>query len=411
MFDTSTPTTEMHQDRRISTVSAPYLDSAKRLHRYLLDHHWQSGAVRGPDSGVRFNARVGRFIKGYLRFLPWSDNYTYIQGQAYWILSNWQLFDITGNAEFKNLALQGAEFVNEQQRPEGYWEYPNPEWKTRIATVEGCFGSLALLESYRRSGQTEFVEAAKNFYRYLIEHIGFRRQSDPNMLAINYFAHKDHEHGGVPNNSTLLLWTLAELAQATGDEQYLEFCTPMVNWLSHVQLPSGELPYALGRTAEKDRNHFLCFQYNSFEFMDLVKYHRLTGDEAVLSMIEQLAVYLSSGFTDSGACRFDCNSPTPEVNYYTVALARALSEAQQFGLEINSSLFQRAYQHALSQQRADGGFRFFSRFNYGFLADRRSYPRNLSMMLYHLLGEAKSQSVAKATNDRPLTGESARKAK
>jgi hypothetical protein len=51
---------------------------------------------------------------------------------------------------------------------------------------------------------------------------------------------------------------------------------------------------------------------------------------------------------------------------------------------------QRAYQRALTYQRADGGFRFFSKYNYRFLEDRRSYPRNLSMILYHLLSQIKA---------------------
>lgn len=411
MSDAQSPTTEPGMDRKTTDPRDPYFESARRLHRYLRESHWRSGAVCGPDSGVRFNARVGRFIKGYLSFVPWSDNYAYIQGQAYWILSNWLMFDLSGNAEFKDLALQGAEFVRGKQRPEGYWEYPNPEWKTRIATVEGCFGTLALLASFRRTGRPEFVDAARNFYQYLVEHIGFRRQSDPNMLAVNYFAHRDRNGGGVPNNSTLLLWTLAELANAAEDEHYLEFCPPMVNWLTHVQLPSGELPYALGNIPEKDRTHFLCFQYNSFEFMDLVNYHRLTGDNSVLPMNGRLAMYLSTGLTESGACRFDCNNSTPEVNYYTVALARALSQARQVGINIDASLYERSYQHAMSQQRPDGGFRFFSRFNYGVLSDRRSYPRNLSMMLYQLLCESKSQPAANSTGEVQLVGKTFNKAK
>ena len=374
-----------------ATVSTEaLLQSARSLHGYMLKRHWQSGAVVGPDSGVRFNARVGRFIKSYLGFLSWSDEYAYIQSQTYWILSNWLMFDLTGNAQFEKLALQGTEFVCEKQRPEGYWEYPNPEWKNRIATVEGCVGTLALLEGYRRTDRQDFLDAAKGFYQYLVEQIGFRQQPDGDMLAVNYFAHADRGGGGVPNNATLLLWMLAEFYRVTKDESYLEYCPAMVNWLKHVQLPSGELPYALGSEPAKDRTHFLCFQYNAFEFLDLVHYHQLTDDPEMLPVLQRLAKFLAGGFTDSGACRFDCHSATPEVNYYTIALARALSQARQMGIGPDSATVQRAYQHALSQQRSDGGFRFFSRFNYGVLSDRRSYPRNLSMMLYHLLSEAKS---------------------
>ena len=99
--------------------------------------HWNGKALEGPDSGIRFNARIGRFVKSYSRFLPWSDRMIYFQAQAYWIKANWLLADM-GNREAERIALGCTEFVLSQQQPEGFWEYPNPEWKGRIATVEGC---------------------------------------------------------------------------------------------------------------------------------------------------------------------------------------------------------------------------------------------------------------------------------
>lgn len=385
MFKSTLPT----MDGKQLTFKSQF-GSAERLHSYLLQQHWQEGAVYGPDSGVRFNARIGRFIKGYVNFVPWSDNYAYIQSQAYWILSNWLMYDLTENPQFEALAIQGTDYVKAQQTPEGYWKYPNPEWKHRIATVEGCIGSLALVESYRRTDQQEYLDGADKFYGFLLNQIGFRKQADPSMLAINYFAGTPGDGGGVPNNSTLLLWMLGELFNATGRQEYLEHCQPMTNWLEHVQLPSGELPYALGKTADKDRVHFLCYQYNAFEYLDLAHYYHRTDDKAVLSIIERLAGYLEKGFTKQGACRYNCQQATPEVNYYTFSLARALSHSQEMAFTDCTEEIQKAYQRALSHQRADGGFRFFSKYNYRFLKDRRSYPRNLSMILYHLLSQIKA---------------------
>lgn len=394
------------------TTNAPLtteskLDSAERLHAYLLKQHWQAGAVYGPDSGVRFNARIGRFIKGYLTALPWSDNYAYIQSQAYWIFSNWLMHDLTGGPQFETLAVQGTDYIKTQQTPEGYWKYPNPEWKDRIATVEGCIGSLALVESYRRTGQQIYLEGADKFYQFLLSDIGFRKQSAPSMLAVNYFAGTAGDGGGVPNNSTLLLWMLGELFDATGRQEYLEHCQPMINWLEHVQLPSGELPYALGNTADKDRVHFLCYQYNAFEYLDLAHYYQRTGNKAVLSIMEQLSGYLKNGFTGQGACRYNCQQATPEVNYYTFSLARALSHSQQMAFTTCTAEIQRAFRHALCFQRADGGFRFFSRYNYRFLEDRRSYPRNLSMMLYHLLSQIKADRELNVSSSSRTVSQSA----
>ena len=72
------------------------VSAARRLHRYLVRRHWREGRLIGPDSGVRFNYRVGRFAKGYLSFIPWRDDLYYLQAQGYWMLANWRLADFDG---------------------------------------------------------------------------------------------------------------------------------------------------------------------------------------------------------------------------------------------------------------------------------------------------------------------------
>jgi DUF1680 family protein len=325
-----------------------------------------------------------------------------MQAQGYWIFGNWQLFDLTGSEDAKSIARACSDAIVEMQQPEGYWEYPNPEWKGRIATVEGCFAALGLLESYSRDKDRRYLDAARRWFDYLVTDIGFRRQENRRMWAVNYFAHRPGDGGGVPNNSTLLLWLLARLYQSSGEARFLEPCNKMVAWLAHVQLPSGELPYALGTTAEKDKTHFLCFQYNSFEFMDMVHYYRITGDAEIWPVIQKLALYLSAGLTDEGKARFDCLHPTPEVPYYTMAIARALSQATSLGLGDFQTLADRAMGQVLSIQRDDGGLKYHSRQNYGFLTDRRSYPRYLSMVLYHLLLACPHPKRAKETTAKSL---------
>lgn len=364
------------------TISSHTLwDAASRLHGYLLKEHWNGHALVGPDSGVRFNARLGRFIKSYLDFLPWRDNYIYLQGQGYWILSNWLMADLTSDKQCQEVALVCSEYVLAMQRPEGYWEYPNPEWRGRIATVEGNFAVLGLLESYCRTKQESLLIGAKNWYRHLINEVGF--QGSDGLLAVNYFANVST--GMVPNNTTLTLLTLAKLADATNDDQHLELCEGMIAWLSQVQLQSGEFPYVVESLGGKGRCHYLCYQYNAFEFLDLAEYYRVTGDQAIRPVMEKLASYLATGIAESGAARYDCDHETPEVTYYTAAIAAALSQATALEIGDFRSLADRAYGRILSQQRPDGGMEFFSRGNYGWLTDRRSYPRNLTMILYHLL--------------------------
>lgn len=367
----------------MAVSTSELLDAAKRLHGYLLSEHWNGHSVTGPDSGIRLNFRIGRFIKSYLDFFPWSDNYTYMQGQAYWIFSNWLMDDLLNEKGSREIALSCAKYVLSVQQPEGFWYYPNREWKGRIATVEGCFGALGLLESYGRVQYEPFLTGAKRWYHYLMNEVGF--QGGDGLLAVNYF--RKVPGGMVPNNTTLVLWNLAKLAEVSNDDTFLAPCKGMVAWLKKVQLEDGELPYAVDGPGGKGRPHFLCYQYNAFEFLDLVYYYRITGDEATWPVLERLAGYLSTGLTEEGMACYDCYQKTPQVIYYTTVLAQALSQATRLGIDDFRRLIDRAYSGVLSLQKADGGLKFFSRANYGFLADRRSYPRNLSMILHHLLLE------------------------
>ncbi len=39
------------------------LQAAISLHRYMVGRHWTGHALVGPDPGIRFNYRIGRFVK------------------------------------------------------------------------------------------------------------------------------------------------------------------------------------------------------------------------------------------------------------------------------------------------------------------------------------------------------------
>lgn len=372
----------------MSQVGHDYLAAARRLHSFLLEFHLNhQGILLGPDPGVRLNARLGRFVKSYLSVVPWRDDLVYLQAQGYWILDNWLLYDRDEDPRYRDLALRASDAVLAMQREEGHWDYPNPEWQNRVSTVEGCFASLGLLETYARSGEMAYLTGALRWYHFMQESVGFRKQAAPGMLAVNYFAHSNTHGGGVPNNSTLALWTYARLAEATSDDSYLAECGPMLDWLIHVQRPSGELPYSVASPRFEGKTHFLCYQYNAFEFTDLAHYLRLTGDERAGALLAPLARFLASGLED-GVARHDCNHRRPEVAYYTLAVAQALSQATDLELTEQRAAVEAAYHYALGLQRPDGGFPFHSRRNYQLLADRRSYPRYLSMILHHLLLEA-----------------------
>lgn len=370
-----------------------YFDAAQKLHGYLRDHHWQDGQLSGPDIGIRFNSRILRFIKSYLSFIPWNDDYYYIQGQAYWVMCNWSLFDQTGDEQYKAIAIEASNKIMEAQLENGAWVYPNPEWAGRYATVEGCFGAIGMLKTYAHTRDEKLLAASKRWYDFMINEVGF--QEEDGMLAVNYFSNVTKAK--VPNNATLALQMIALFLEVTDDQSYLEYAEPMVRWLNHVQLPTGELPYSVTSDQGQGRTHLFCYQYNAFEFMDLVDYYQATKDEAIMPVLQRVTDFLADGITPSGMAMFECGRDTPEVLYYTVAVARALSIATTMGLGDHRETSDRAYQRVLKEQRPDGRFNYFSIKNYGFVTDARMYPRSLSMLCFHLLEEARDRQTANAT--------------
>lgn len=364
-----------------------YLQAAEQLAAITIERHWTGRALIGPDPGVRFNSRIWRFFKSYLRVVPWKDDRYFLQCQGYWIRNMWSLFRLTKNERYRDIALAATQTVLSQQKPAGYWEYPLPEWRGRIATVDGDYAALGLLATYQETGDEALLGGAVCWYRYLIDEIGF--QEYRGTRCINYFAHLHNDM--VPNNATLTLELLGELFHATRDKAYLTHCGDMVRFLKIAQLETGELPYAFDWPGARGRTHFLCYQYNCFQFIDLAAYWEFTRDPDILEVMKPLIRYIQTGVAEDGHARYNCFKPYPEVTYYTAVIAAALLRARQLGLVRTDDLEDRAYQRALARQDSDGGFIYSDR-NYGILHDKRSYPRYLAMILRHLLMKAETVS-------------------
>jgi hypothetical protein len=354
-------------------------NAAERLHAHLLRHHYSGGLIHGPDAGVRFNLRLWRFFKAALDFVPWNDDYVFLQSQGYWILSNWMLHEATGEPKYRALAVESTEATFGLQQPEGFWLYPLPERKHLIATVEGDWAAIGLLATYAREPRKEFLQAAVRWYDYLVGRIGF--QAHTPGKAINYF---DKPRGKIPNNSVEALWLFLRLWKASGDTRFTEHVDAMLDFLANTQLPSGELPYIVQGPYEKGRIHYLCYQYNAFQFLKLAWAATLRDDARTRRIIMALASFLANGVSNAGASAADCFHSMPETDYYTAVLAAALREATGLGASRAGELSERCYARTLQRQRPDGSFAY-STGDYGFLRDARSYPRPQVMTLFHLL--------------------------
>lgn len=365
-------------------ISNKYLEASLKLYSYIYKTHWDGVGVVGPDQGVRFNIRIGRFIKSYFPFFSWNDNQYFLQGQGYWISDNWLLFDLLGEEKYRKIALDCSQGILARQKSEGYWDYPNPEWKSRIATVEGCFAALGLIESYKKNSDYKFLKGALKWYNFLINKVGFEKYKD--SLVINYFANKKTPL--VPNNTTLVLMLLSELFDATKEKKYLIYFEKMVKFLQYAQLENGELPYSIDSISCKGKAHYLCYQYNSFEFLDLARVYEITKNQTIYSIMTKLLDFLSTGITDFGSAKYNCFQNYPIVNYYTAVMGAAFLIGRKMGLGYFNSSENKIYQCLLSQQKQSGSF-ICSKRDYFIFSDKRSYPRQLSMILKHLLLKAK----------------------
>jgi hypothetical protein len=357
------------------------LDASKKLHNHLVRNHYTQALLHGPDPGVRFNLRLWRFIKSALEFIPWGDDYVFTQTQGYWVLANWLLYDATGDSRYRETALESTEATLALEKPEGYWAYPLPERRHLIATLEGVWGASPLLATYARNSQPELLQGAVRAYDFIIEKIGFQKHQPGE--AINYF---DKPRGKVPNNSVIAAWFFLRLWKATGDVRFLDHVRPLFDFIAAVQLPSGEIPYIVDSPLEKARDHYLCFQYNAYQFLHLAWSERMHPGLGAQPILTRLFQFVKRGVQPNGACAKNCATAGgggPEVDYYTAALGAALHEGRHLGLAAGD-LSDRCFARVLARQQADGGFGF-STGDYGFLRDGRSYPRYEAMTLFHLL--------------------------
>lgn len=356
--------------------------SARRLHAHLARRHYSRGLLRGPDAGVRFNLRAWRFLKSALDFIPWKDDYVFTQTQDFWVRANWQLFEATSEPRFREIALESTEATLALETREGYWKYPLPERRHLIATLEGICGASVLLATLARQERPALLEGAARAYDFIVNNIGF--QEHPRGKAINYF---DRPRGKVPNNSVDALWFFLRLWKAGGDARFLEHVPALWEFIEAAQLPSGEIPYIVESPLERARPHYLCFQYNAFQFLYLAWARALKPDAGSATVLAKLARFLLGGVKASGACANDCSTVRrggPEVDYYTAALGAALHDAARMGLIESDTPSERCYARVLQRQRPDGNFAYSSG-DYGFLRDTRSYPRPQAMTLFHLL--------------------------
>lgn len=367
------------------------LDSATKLYDFILENFWEGNKLVGPDPGLMVDLRILRFIKSYIPPLRRVDRYYFLQAQGYWIRDNWDLFGLTGKSSYKEVAIACSDQVIRNQRADGSWEYPLREWSRYVPTVEGTWASLGLLESYQHTRDEKYLETALKWYTFLVKKTGFQVYKD--SWTVNYFAFSSRDVK-VPNNTTLVLWFFAELYRTTSDRKFLAFDDKLIPFLEYCQKPNGELVY------EVKREHYLCYHYNAFEFIDLANYYNLTHSLRVKAILEKLARFLASGVTEKGSVKYECSKTFPEHILFSSVVGAALVYASTIGFDKYKKHILLIYRYLLENQRYDGSF-FYSRrdavylktpIQWGFLSDKNLYPGMLSYLLNHFLLGCKFQN-------------------
>ena len=355
--------------------------AAERLHGYLSGLHLRPSGLVGPDPGSRFNDRTGRLVKSYLPSLGRRERGSHLEAQAYWILANWRLFDLTGSRVYWQGALTASRGVIEQQRHDGSWLDSDLEPKGRVVTDEGCWAALALLETYRRTGAERALDSAIRWQRYLKMLSVYQKAGQ--TLAVNYFPHRPS--GRIPGHSVTLARLSCELAHATGQNGFLEDVDALLDFVARAQQANGEIPYECDKLRlTASRLHRQCYQHNAFAALSLLRIRELDMVDGCEAVIDGIVRFLRKGIGRNGAVPYECTGPQRNVVYHAGVVAAALEQASAAGFGNYLSDAATAYRYVLGLQQPSGGLPHSSG-DFGFLQDRRSYPRYQVMILYHLL--------------------------
>jgi hypothetical protein len=115
-----------------------------------------------------------------------------------------------------------------------------------------------------------------------------------------------------------------------------------------------------------------------------MRYYEITGNSALRPVLDDCLGFLRTGMAEGGHMFYDCRNGPQQVIYHAAVAGAAFAMAGHLGFHGYEASCDRVFSYLLRQQRPDGSFPYSSG-DYYCLRDQRSYPRNLSMILSHLL--------------------------
>ena len=348
--------------RQVTTRSVPH--ALDRLTTYLERRYLEHGALSGPDPSGRINLRLGRFLP-----VPQRPK-VFLQSVGYWARLN----NLRGASDHVRAS---GDFLLERQRADG--AFPYTDGSGRVATFDGTWAAIGLLEAYWATRKAQYAEGSARWLEYLL-----RNAIRPHGRGqyVQYWSELDLV---VPNVSAELLWLASEQAKVERSAALEELMPGLLRFLGDAQIGSGELPYRLANSIAPRRQHYLCYQYNAFQFLAIARYAENTADAQSEPLLAGLEEFLVHGQAPSGGCRTSCHAAYPEVDYYTAALALALRRAERFAGARPRLVADALVSRLLTRQHRDGRFGYSSGdYGIGWLRDGHGYPRPLAIIAYTL---------------------------
>ena len=262
-----------HSDQRMSTEQE-LTRAAERLHTHLLQRHYSQGLVHGPDAGVRFQLRLWRFFKAALDFLPWQDDYVLCNPRVIGFCPTGCCRDDRENRNIARWPWRARRRRSACSSPKVSGLYPLPERKTpdrhRGGKLGGdwtprhlCPRTAGRISSRQRFAGTITWSEASAFSP--------TRPERPSTTLIS----REGKFPTIPwrRYGSSCGFGRPPAMRASGARG----CHAGVSWQA-PNFPPGSCPTLWTGPYEKGRVHYLCYQYNAFQFLKLAWAAALRAD-------------------------------------------------------------------------------------------------------------------------------------
>ena len=285
---------------------------------------------------------------------------------------NIEMYKKTKDKEYLNQAIDGSNWLIQNQNKAGFWVFTTFERKRRrVQTVDSTMGALALISLYKVTGNSKLLLISKRWLEYIINN-GLIKKKDHTYCM--YYLDGDMEDLEVTNVACCIVHLMSEFYKVSNEGKYKKIADNLIPFIKSMQLSSGEFRYS------SKRDHYQGPQYNAFQLIFLLSYYEITKDKDLKNILEATKNYLESSVNKDGSVQFGpvkyaFNTSNRKLYYHSAAVAAALSEYKYQIGNVNERKILDSISFALLGQRIDGSFSFGQNALFGLIDDIVPYPR------------------------------------